>query len=58
MALSGGDEEKMKKMQDAFEKGFAQATGAWGKELPSISGQTYDAVTKKFEDFFKGTQTE
>ncbi len=58
MALSGGDEEQMKKMQEAFEKGFAQATGTWGKELPEISNKTYDAVTSKFEDFYKGNETE
>ena len=54
MALSGGDEEKMKEMQEAFEKGFKEATKAWGKDLPSISNDTYDAVTKKFEDYFNG----
>lgn len=52
MALSGGDKDKMKEMQEAFEKGFAQATKSWGKELPGISSDTYDAVTKKFEDFY------
>ena len=51
-ALSGGDEEKMRKMQEAFEKGFKEATKAWGKSLPDISSQTYDAVNKKFEEFY------
>lgn len=50
-ALTGGDPEKMEKMRDAFIKGYKQATGAWGKDLPSISGKTYDAVMKKFDDF-------
>ena len=58
MALSGGDEEQMKKMQEAFEKGFAQATGTWGKELPDISNKTYDAVTSKFEEFYKENKAE
>lgn len=58
MALSGGDEEQMKKMQDAFEKGFAKATGTWGRELPEISSKTYDAVTSKFEEFYKGNEAE
>lgn len=53
MALAGDDEEAMKKMQSAFEKGFKEATGAWGKELPEISSKTYDAVQKKFEDYFE-----
>lgn len=56
MALSGGDEEKMKKMQEAFEKGFRQATHTWGKELPQISQDTYAAVNKKFEDYYAGLQ--
>lgn len=52
MALAGDDEEAMKKMQSAFEKGFKEATGAWGRELPEISSKTYDAVQKKFEEYF------
>lgn len=56
-ALSGGDEDKMKTMLDAFKKGFQQATKSWGKELPDISQQTYDAVLKKFEDY-KNPETE
>lgn len=56
-ALSGGDEDKMNKMLDAFKKGFQQATKSWGKELPDISQQTYDAVLKKFEDY-KNPKTE
>lgn len=51
-ALAGDDEEAMRKMQKAFEKGFKQATHAWGKELPDISSKTYDAVQKKFQDYF------
>ncbi len=58
MALSGGDEDTMKKMQDAFEKGFSQATKAWGQSLPDISSQTYDAVTKKFDDYFNNDNVE
>ena len=44
IALSGGDEEKMKKMVSAVEKGFKQATKAWGKDLPGISSDTYSAT--------------
>ena len=50
-ALSGGDPDKMDEMEVAFEKGFKQATGAWGKDLPSISQKTYDAVKEKFQKF-------
>ena len=35
-ALAGDDPEKMKEMQAAMEKGFKEATGAWGDELPDI----------------------
>lgn len=51
-ALSGGDEDKMSDMLDAFKKGYEQATGAWGKELPSLCQDTYDAVEAKFKDYF------
>ena len=51
-ALAGDDVEKMKEMQKAMEKGFKQATAAWGKDLPSISKETLDAANKLFEDYF------
>lgn len=58
MALSGGDQETMEKMRSAFEKGFKQATEAWGKELPSISKDTYDAVEKMFDDYAASFQND
>jgi hypothetical protein len=51
VALSGGDEDKMEDMLNAFKKGFDQATKAWGKSLPDISHKTYDAVMEKFENY-------
>lgn len=57
MSLSGGDEEQMKKMQEAVEKGFKEATKAWGKELPGITGETHDAINKLFDDFYAGKKT-
>lgn len=57
MALSGGDEEKMQKMKEAVEKGFKEAAKSWGKDLPDISSKTYDAVMKKFDDFFNKNTT-
>jgi anti-sigma28 factor (negative regulator of flagellin synthesis) len=48
-ALTGGDPDKIEEMKAAFEKGFKEATKAWGKDLPSISSDTYDAVMKKFD---------
>lgn len=51
-ALAGDDVEKMKDMQAAFEKGFKQATKAWGRDLPDISNQTYDAVNELFQGYY------
>lgn len=47
-ALAGNDVNKADELLEAFKKGYKQATGAWGKTLPDISKQTYDAVEKKF----------
>ena len=52
MALAGDDEEKMQEMKSAFEKGFKLAEEKWGGELPEISQNTFDAVNKKFDDYF------
>lgn len=57
-ALAGDDEEKMKSMQDAIEKGFKQATKAWGKDLPQISNDTLDATNKLFEDYFNSKKAQ
>ncbi len=51
-ALAGDDVDKMKEMQKAMEKGYKLATGAWGRELPSISKDTIDAANKMFEDYY------
>ena len=51
-ALAGDDPEKMKTMQAAVEKGFKQAEEAWGGKLPSISGETHDAINKLFDDYY------
>lgn len=58
MALTGGDAEKMEEMREAFETGFKQATGTWGKELPEISQKTYDATQKLFDDYAASLETE
>jgi len=47
-ALSGGDVSKADELLDAFKKGYEEATKAWGKELPSITKDTYKAVEEKF----------
>lgn len=51
VALSGGDEDKMDEMLEAFKKGFSQATKSWGRDLPDISNKTCDAVMEKFENY-------
>ncbi len=57
-ALAGNDEDKMRQMQSAMEKGFKQATSAWGRDLPDISNQTLDAANKLFEEYYKSKQSE
>ncbi len=57
-ALSGGDSSKADELLEAFKKGYKQATGAWGDELPSLCKDTYDAVVKKFDEWKNGTQTD
>ena len=52
-ALAGDDVEQMKAMQKAMEKGYKEATKAWGKELPDISKKTLAAANKLFEDYYK-----
>ena len=52
-ALAGDDVNKMKAMQAAMEKGYKEATKAWGKELPEISKKTLAAANKLFDDFYK-----
>ena len=38
-------------MRKAFEKGFKQATDAWGDELPDISQKTYERVQSLFDQY-------
>lgn len=56
-ALAGDDPDKMKEMQAAMEKGFKQATGTWGRDLPEISKNTFDAANKLFEDYYESKKT-
>ena len=51
-ALAGDDVDKMKEMQSAIEKGFKMATKSWGKELPSICKDTFDATNKLIDDYY------
>lgn len=53
-ALSGGNPEKADEMIAAMKKGFEQATGDWGEELPDICRQTIDAAVEKMENWRDG----
>ena len=57
-ALAGDDPAKMKKMQDAVEKGFEQATASWGKALPGICDDTHSAINGMFEEYYKNAGVE
>ena len=56
-ALAGDDVDQMKKMQDAVAKGFKQAQGAWGGELPDISKDTLKAVNQMFDEYYNSKNT-
>lgn len=51
-ALAGDDQEKMKEMQAAVEKGFEEATKSWGRELPSIAHDTHNAINDLFDSYY------
>jgi len=57
-ALAGDDVDKMKKMQEAMEKGFKLAASEWGRDLPDISNDTLSAANKLFEDYYASKETE
>ena len=57
-ALSGNEVSKAQELLDAFDKGYKEATKEWGKDLPDISSQTYEAVHKKFEDWMSSANTD
>lgn len=54
-AYAGDDQDKMKKMMDAFEKGFRQAEEMWGGKLPDISYQTYDKMFEMYDEYKSNT---
>lgn len=56
-ALTGGNPDQIEKMRSAFEKGFKQATGTWGKDLPSLSQDTYKSTMDKFDQWAKEANT-
>lgn len=50
-ALSGGDPSKADIMINAVEKGFQQATKAWGDDLPDICKETLQATKEKLNEW-------
>ncbi len=57
-ALSGGDSTKADELIAAIKKGFEQATGAWGDDLPDICKETLDTTVQKMENWRDGVTTE
>ena len=57
-ALAGDDVKYAEKLKSAFEKGFKEATKAWGQDLPSLSQDTYAATQKKFDEWINSANTE
>lgn len=56
-ALAGDDVEKMKKMQEAMNKGISQAAEKLGG-LPSIGKETQDAANNLFTEYYKSKGVE
>lgn len=48
-AISGGDPSKIEELRNAVVKGFEQAAGAWGDDLPQLSKDTFNAALDKFD---------
>ena len=57
IALTGGDTDKADEMMSAIEKGYKQATEAWGEDLPQICQDTLDATRQKMQDWKNGVTT-
>ena len=57
-ALTGGDPSKADEMMKAIEKGFGQASKAWGGDLPDICQKTLEATREKMAEWRKSTSTE
>ncbi len=57
-ALTGGDPSKADEMMKAIEKGFKQATKAWGGDLPDICQKTLEATREKVNEWKKSNSTQ
>ena len=56
-ALANNDPSAASELLDAFKRGFEQATGTWGKDLPELCQKTYDAVLEKFDKWVNEGKT-
>jgi len=54
-SISGGDTTKLNLLREAIQKGFDEATKAWGGELPEITKTTFDLVQQKLDAWENGT---
>ena len=57
-ALAGDDEDLMRQMESAMEKGFKEALGEWGRDLPQLSQDTMDASRNLFNDYYASKSKE
>ena len=48
-AISGDNPAQIDRLRNAAERGFQQATRAWGGEMPEISQRTMEAVRQGFD---------
>lgn len=53
-ALAGNDPAHADTMLEALQKGFDEATSAWGGELPELCKKTLEATQKKINDWKEG----
>lgn len=53
-ALAGNDPTKADSMLEALQKGFDEATKAWGGELPELCQKTLEATKQKLSDWRDG----
>jgi|GEM_PF-510653 len=53
ISISGGDKSKLDSLIAAIDKGFEQASQAFGKELPDICNQTHDLIMEKLDKWSK-----
>lgn len=58
LALTGGDEKQMQKMEEAISKGFSEAEKAWGGTLPDITKDTQQAIKQRFDDYYTSLKPE